>query len=84
MKTLSAPYIHVDDFIAIEDISAKLDHVHQELINITPWAAYPYKPELAFAIAYSDQAVFLKFYVEEKHIRAVYSNPMIRFIKTAV
>ena len=75
MKTLSVPYIHVEDFEAVEDISAKLDHVHQELINITPWAAFPYKPVLAFAMAYGDQGVFLKFYVEEKHIRAIYSEP---------
>ncbi|MFA6945988.1 MAG: carbohydrate-binding family 9-like protein [Pedobacter sp.] len=75
MKTLSVPFIHADNIYAVDEISAKLDHVHQELINITPWVAYPYKPELAFAMAYGDQAVFLKFYVEEKHIRAVYSEP---------
>ena len=75
MKHLSVPYIKVDDVKALNEISAKLDHVHQELINIRPWAAYPYKPELAFAMAHGDQGVFLKFYVEEKHVRAVYSEP---------
>ena len=75
MKHLSVPYIKVDDVKALDEISAKLDHVHQELINIRPWAAYPYKPELAFAMAHGDQGVFLKFYVEEKHVRAVYSEP---------
>lgn len=75
MKTLSVPFIHIDDSKAVEEISAKLDHVHQERINITPWEAYPYKPELAFAMAHGDQGVFLKFYVEEKHIRAIYSEP---------
>jgi hypothetical protein len=75
MKTLSVPYIHVDEIRSVDEISAKLDHLHQELINITPWAAYPYKPELAFAIAHGHQGVFLKFYVEEKDIRAIYSEP---------
>ena len=75
MKTLSVPYLHVDDMNAVDEISVKLDHVEQELINITPWTAYPYKPEIAFAMAYGDNAVFLKFYVEEKHIRAIYSEP---------
>ena len=75
MKHLSVPYIKVDDVKALNEISAKLDHVHQELINIRPWAAYPYKPELAFAMAHGDQGVFLKFYEEEKHVRAVYSEP---------
>lgn len=75
MKTLSVPYIHVDDIKAVDEISAKLDHVHQELIQTTPWAAYPYRPQVAFAMAHGDRGVFLKFYVEEKHIRAVYSEP---------
>jgi hypothetical protein len=75
MKNLLVPFIHADNNHALDEISAKLDHLHQELINITPWAAYPYKPEIAFAMAYGDQGVFLKFYVEEKHIRAIYSEP---------
>ncbi len=75
MKTLSVPYIQVDNITALDGISAKLDHAHQELINITPWAAYPYKPEITFAMAYGDQGVFLKFYVQEKDIRAIYSEP---------
>lgn len=74
-KALSVPFIHSDNIHVLEEISGKLDHVHQELINITPWEAFPYKPEVAFAMAYSDQAVFLKFCVEEKHIRAIYSEP---------
>lgn len=75
MKHLSVPYIHVNDVKAVNEISAKLDHVHQELIHSTPWAAYPYKPEVAFAIAHGDSGIFLKFYVEEKYVRAVYSEP---------
>jgi hypothetical protein len=76
MKNLSSSIISMQiTFNALDEISAKLDHLHQELINITPWAAFPYKPEIAFAMAYGDQGVFLKFYVEEKHIRAIYSEP---------
>jgi len=75
MKHLSVPYIHVDDIKAVDEISAMLDNLHQELIHIAPWAAYPYKPQAAFAIAHGDQGVFLKFYVEEKHVKAVYSEP---------
>lgn len=75
MKTLSVPFIHVNNIHALDEISAKLDHIYQELINITPWDSFPYKPEIAFAMAYGDQAVFLKFYVEEKHIKAIYSEP---------
>lgn len=75
MKQLSVPFIHVDDVKAMNEISNKLDHVHQELIHLVPWAEFPYKPQVAFAIAHGDKALFLKFYVEEKHLKAVYSEP---------
>jgi len=75
MKHLSVPYIHLDDASVIDEASNKLDHVHQEIINNSPWDAFPYKPEVAFAIAHGDSGIFLKFYVEEKYVRAVYSEP---------
>lgn len=75
MKHLSVPFIHVNEPAAIGEISGKLDHVHQEIIQNAPWLAYPYKPQVAFAIAYGDSGIFLKFYVDEKHVRAVYSEP---------
>lgn len=75
MKHLSVPYIHTVGSSDIAEISGKLDHVHQEIIHNSPWAAYPYKPEAAFAMAHGDSGVFLKFFVEEKHVRAVCSEP---------
>ncbi len=75
MKHLSAPFIHVDDISAMNEISGKLDHLHQELIHTAPWAAYPYTPQVAFSLAHGDKALFLKFYVEERHIRAIYAEP---------
>ena len=75
MKKLYVPYIHAVDSIQIGEISSKLDHVHQEIINNSPWDAFPYKPKVAFAMAYGDSNVFLKFFVEEKHVRAIYSEP---------
>lgn len=75
MKHLSVPYIHVNEPAAIGEISGKLDHVHQEIIQNAPWPAYPYKPQVAFAISYGDSGIFVKFYVDEKYVRAVYSEP---------
>lgn len=75
MKQLAVPFIHQDDSSSIDEISKKLDHIHQELISNVPWEAYPYKPEVAFAMAHGKHAIFLKFYVEEKHVRAVNSEP---------
>jgi len=75
MKQLSVPYIHTVDSSDIARISGKLDQVHQEVINNSPWAAFPSKPEAAFAMAHGDSGVFLKFFVQEKHIRAICSEP---------
>ena len=75
MKNLSVPFIHADNLKALTQISEKLDHIHNEWIHVTPWQEYPYKPEVAFAMAHGDAGLFLKFYVEEKHIRAIYSRP---------
>lgn len=75
MNQLVVPFIHHDDAESIDEISKKLDHIHQELIFNAPWEAYPYKPEVAFAMAHGKDAIFLKYYVEEKHVRAVNSEP---------
>ena len=75
MKHLSVPYLGLEDTTAIADISKKLDHVRQEIIDHAPWNAFPYKPQASFAMAYGDSSVYLKFFVEEKHVRAVYSEP---------
>lgn len=75
MKHLSVPYIHIGETSAIGEISSKLDDVHREIIQYSPWAAFPYKPEAAFAMAHGGSGVFLKFFVEEKYVRAVYSEP---------
>ena len=75
MKHLSVPYLGLEDTTAIADISKQLDHVRQEIIDHAPWNAFPYKPQASFAMAYGDSSVYLKFFVEEKHVRAVYSEP---------
>jgi hypothetical protein len=75
MKQLSVPFIHQNESASLDEISKKLDHIQQNLISNAPWEAYPYKPHIAFSMAHGEQGVFLKFYVEEKHLRAVNSEP---------
>lgn len=38
-------------------------------IDQISWKKYPYKPEVTFKIAYSDQAIALKFEVNEQYLR---------------
>ena len=75
MKHLSVPYLGLEDSTSIAEISMKLDHVRQEIVDHAPWNAFPYKPQASFAMAYGDSSVYLKFFVEEKHVKAVYSEP---------
>lgn len=75
MKNLSVPYIHANNGKDLNEISAKLDYIQNEPIHNTPWVEYSYKPKVSFAMAYGDYGLFLKFYVEENHVKAVYSKP---------
>ncbi len=54
----------------IEKISLYLDSCQKHLIENVPWPAYPYQPNVQFAIAHSGNCIFLKFYVEENFIKA--------------
>ena len=38
------------------------------------WAAYPYKPEVSFRIAHTDNSILLHFKVKEESIRAHYGE----------
>jgi len=75
MKQLFVPFILQDESASINELSNKLDDIPKELIDNVCWESYPYKPEVAFAMGYGEQGVFLKFYVEEKHLRAINAEP---------
>lgn len=40
----------------------------------TPWAAYPYRPEVCFSIAYSDNYFFLQYFVNESRLQAAFGQ----------
>lgn len=75
MKQLSVPFIHLDESSSLNEISKKLDHIHKEFIANVPWEKFPYKPQVAFSIAHGTHGIFLKFFVEEKHLRAICTEP---------
>ena len=56
---------------SLDSVSSLLDKGERHLLNQAPWSKYSYKPGVQFAIAYSTDSIFLKYYVEEKTIRAV-------------
>jgi len=55
----------------LKEISARLDGQNEKLaIDTINWKEYNYKPEVEFSIAYSDNEIFLKYYVTEKYFKA--------------
>lgn len=55
----------------LKEISAMLDKQRQRLvIDTLNWTGYDYKPVVKLAIAYSDNEIFLKYYVTEDYFKA--------------
>jgi hypothetical protein len=58
-------------FPDLEEVSAKLDQQPgRHRIETINWEDYHYRPEVAFSIAYSDNEIFLKYYVKENFFKA--------------
>ena len=60
--------------ISLIGLSSLLDGFDTHKISETPWKDFPYSPEVSFAIAHSDDCIFLKYFVSENSIRAVNSQ----------
>lgn len=74
-KHLVVPYFPIGEKAALNVISEQLDTIQKHTISYVPWEAYSYKPKADFALAYTDNALLLKFYVSEKTVRAIYAKP---------
>lgn len=72
MISLSVPFLNgIDQEAPLQEISSLLDKAPKQKLNYVPWEAYPYRPDVLFSIAYGNDAVFIKYFVREKTIRAV-------------
>jgi hypothetical protein len=64
----------------LEEISAMLDNQRSRLlIDTINWNEYDYKPDVELSIAYSDNEIFLKYYITENYFKAemTESNQMV-------
>ena len=58
-------------FPDLEEVSSRLDQQPgRNRIETINWADYHYKPEVDFAIAYSNNEIFLKYFVKENFFKA--------------
>jgi len=72
MNFLHVPYLNgIDQYTPLHDISGVLDTAPKQQLVYAPWADYPYHPEVQFSMAHGSDAVFIKYFVKEKTIRAV-------------
>src|SRR5882762_1117564 len=72
MKHLkAAPLENIHSNTEIKVMSFLIDKVKRNELSHAPWKKYDYVPVVEFAIAYTADAVFLKYYVTEKSIRAI-------------
>jgi hypothetical protein len=59
------------EYPALEEISAELDSKRERLlIDTINWKGFDYKPVVSIAMAYSDNEIFLKYYVKEDYFKA--------------
>jgi hypothetical protein len=81
MKTLEVKKEQFGSYYPDPDIvSSRLDlSVSEQKIEKINWPVFSYKPDVRFRIAYSDYAIFLKYYVREDFVKAekTSSNEMV-------
>lgn len=66
---LKVPYIDFDTTRTLKEISETLDGLEQHAIDQVSWPSYPYTPEVHFSIAYTEDAILLKYFVQEDSVR---------------
>ncbi|MFD0763792.1 carbohydrate-binding family 9-like protein [Mucilaginibacter lutimaris] len=73
--SVNIPYLNgFDDLRSVEDISKVLDTHERRPIRYAPWSAGEKQPEASFALAYDNDEIYLKYYVNEHTLKAEYSK----------
>ncbi len=72
MKELYIKQINPDKKVSLKEAGYLLEtQTVTHPIDTLNWVGYPYKPKLNFRIGHTGTEIWLKFYVEEKHILAM-------------
>jgi hypothetical protein len=73
MKNFSTPFISNHELNSgMAGISSFLNGSERQSINNLLWSNDGYKPEVSFAIAYTEDSILLKYFVTEKYVKAEY------------
>jgi len=69
------PYLKgFDDLKPVEDVARVLDSYERRELAHAPWHSGGSRPQAAFSIAYTNEDIYLKYYVTEGTLKAEYSN----------
>lgn len=88
MNQLLVPFIeNYNSNSPIAEISNLLRHGDYTPINITPWPAHPYRPDVSFTVMHCNDAILLKYSVNENYTQArfhgindpVYNDSCVEF-----
>ena len=66
---LVVPYIDCDTSSSLKEVSEILNGLQRHSIAHVSWPSYPYAPDARFSIAYTDDAILLKYFVKENSVR---------------
>ena len=59
---------------SLEEISQALNGIERHALERIPWPAFSYKPRVAFSMAYAENAILLKYFVQEKAMRVLFQT----------
>jgi len=72
MEKLSVPNLSYNmKEVTLQEISMAMNKTKRHAIERIPWPVFSYKPRVSFSIAHADNAILLKYFVQEKAIRAL-------------
>jgi hypothetical protein len=72
VKQFDIPFLLITGSLGVEKISLALDKKERHPIKVAPWPAFTYRPKVDFSIAHDGNHIFLKYYVEENAVSAIY------------
>ncbi|MHC4886321.1 MAG: carbohydrate-binding family 9-like protein [Planctomycetota bacterium] len=69
MKSIDVQRVNCDDG-SLEAIGAALDAQPKQALDTLNWESHPTKPEVSFALGYTDSELLVKYYVHEDAVLA--------------
>ncbi len=75
MKKLKVPYLTTLDVLDLSSVGFLMENKAQrEYIDSVNWAEYPYKPIVAFDVARSDNALYIRYFVKGNSLKALHDK----------